>query len=641
MLDLKPLLSNLKVGRLLCVLAIILPFEVLSLLGRHMPTWIELPLFGGIIALFGRGVLLHGLKSLLRFDFSDINLLMTIAIGGALYLGQLEEAAIIVTLFTLGETLEEFGIERSRAALESLMERAPKTARVKGREERVSVDAVSIGYVIEIRPGDIIPLDGDVIAGTSLVEEATITGEPLPKYKDIGNTVYAGTLNIQGYLEVRVTKAAGDTTLARIIAMTEKAAEKKAASQRFIEHFARYYTPVVILGSLALIAVPVVLLGAPLALWLPQALSLLIIACPCALVISTPIAVFSAIGNASHQGVLIKGGQFLEALGRMRAIAFDKTRTLTKGIPVVSDVRAFNGYTVEEVLACSAGLEVFSEHPIAQSIVDKATEHSLEAHPFEDFQAVPGKGVKGQCTICTDPHHCLGSMRFVAEEHRVSEDVAVSVRELEEQGKTVIIISDSVQVKGVIGVTDAIREESRQMLTDLRELGIETVMLTGDNEAAARHVGSLVGIAEIKSGLLPDDKVREMQSLIGRYGTIGMVGDGINDAPALAAASVGIGMGAAGSDLALENADIALLNDRLDRIPFLVRLGRRCVKTIRFNIIAAVTVKALFMVLAIAGLSNLALAIFADVGMTVLVILNSLRLFHFGVEAPAVLPTHR
>lgn len=633
MLDLKPLFSNLSVRRLLVALAIILPFELLSILGRHLPAWIELLLFGGIIALFGRGVLLHGIKSLLRFNFSDINLLMTIAICGALYLGKLEEAAIIVTLFALGETLEEFGIERSRAALESLMERAPKTARLKGYDEHVLVESVSVGSIIEIRPGDVIPLDGAVVAGTSLVDEATITGEPLPKSKDVEDAVYAGTLNTQGYIEVRVTKAAGDTTLDRIITLTEEAAKKKAASQRFIERFARYYTPAVILGALTLVAVPVGLFGAPLALWLPQALSLLVIACPCALVISTPIAVFSAIGNASHQGVLIKGGQFLEALGHMKAIAFDKTRTLTKGSPVVSDVRAFNGYTREEVLACAAGLEVFSEHPIAQSIVNTAIEHSLETHPFEDFQAVPGKGVKGQCTICTDPHHCLGSMRFVAEEHHVSEDVAVLVRELEEQGKTAVVISDSVYVKGVIGVTDELREESRQVVADIRALGIHPVMLTGDNALAARHVGSLVGITEIKAGLLPDDKTREMQSLLGLYGTVGMVGDGINDAPVLAVASVGIGMGAAGSDLAIENSDIALMNDRLDRITFLVRLGRHCVWTIRSNIIAAVSVKALFMALAIAGLSDLALAIFADVGMTVIVILNSLRLFHFEGHA--------
>lgn len=627
--DLKPLLANEKIRQLLIVLGIVVPLEIWSLLGRHLPLWFEWPLFIGIIALVGRGVLLHGFKSLLRFNFSDINLLMSIAIVGALYLGELEEAAIIVTLFALGETLEEYGIERSRSALASLMERAPKMARLKGREEREPIETITIGDIMEIRPGDVIPLDGEVIAGTSLVEEATITGEPLPKSKDVGNVVYAGTLNTQGYIEVRVTKTVRDTTLARIIALTEEAAEKKAASQRFIERFAGYYTPAVILGALGLVIIPVGISGAPLMAWLPQALSLLIIACPCALVISTPIAVFSAIGNASHQGVVIKGGQFLESLGRLNAIAFDKTRTLTKGSPTVSDVKSFNGHTKEEVLSCAAGLEVFSEHPIAQSIVDKAGEHSLDAHPFENFQAIPGKGVKGQCTVCTDPHHCLGSMRFVAEEHHVPDDVADSVKTLEDQGKTAIVISDSVQVKGVIGVSDEIREESRAMLDELRALGIEPIMLTGDNDASARHVGSQVGITTIKSGLLPDDKAREIQSLLDRYGAVGMVGDGINDAPALAVASVGIGMGAVGSDLALENADVALLNDRLDLIPFLVRLGRRTVQTIRLNILAAVSVKALFMGLAIAGQSNLALAIFADVGMTVIVILNSLRLFHF------------
>ncbi|HMK43988.1 MAG TPA: cation-translocating P-type ATPase [Dissulfurispiraceae bacterium] len=636
MSDFRLLFAERKFRHLVFSLAIVLPLEILSLSGMHLEPLVRWSVIIGILALLGRGLLLHGIRSLVRFDFSDINLLMTIAVAGALYLGELEEAAVIVTLFSLGEALEEFGLQRSRAALESLIQRVPQTAKLKGDTERTAVERITVGDVIEIRPGEVIPLDGAVIAGTSLVEEATITGEPLPKSKDPGDSVYAGTMNTQGYLEVRVAKTQSDTTLARIIALTEEAAEKKASTQRFIERFAKYYTPAVVFGAAALVVLPVVLFGEPLAHWLPQALSLLIISCPCALVISTPIVVFSAIGNASRHGIVVKGGRFVEALGTMRAIAFDKTRTLTVGRPVVSDVRAFGTFRKEEVLACAAGLEVFSEHPIAQSIVDKSEEHALAPHPFEEFQAVPGKGVKGVCTICTDPNHCLGSMKYVAGEHHVPDDVAAVVRELESHGKTVVVISDSVRVKGVIGVTDSIREESRSVLDEVRSLGVQTFMLTGDNASAGRYVADLLGIRDVKAGLLPQDKALEMQELITRFGTVGMVGDGVNDAPALAAASVGIGMGAAGSDLALENSDIALMHDRLDRIPFLINLGRRCLGTIRFNITAAIAVKALFLGLAVSGLSNLALAIFADVGVTVLVILNGLRLYHEAEVNPAI-----
>ncbi|MDP2755199.1 MAG: cation-translocating P-type ATPase [Nitrospirota bacterium] len=579
--------------------------------------------------IFGRSIFVSGIRSLLNLNFSDINLLMTIATFGAVYLHQFEEAVIIIVLFALGETLEEFGIERSQTALKELIEKTPKSAQLKGSEEKVPIENIEIGEIIIIKPGDQIPLDGEVINGSSLVDEATITGEPLPKNKYIGDFVYAGTGNGQGYLEVKVTKKAKDTTLSKIVELTYKSAEKKSVSHKFIERFAKVYTPSVVFISLLLVFIPVVFLGKPFDPWFTQALTLLIISCPCALVISTPVAIFSAIGNATQRGALVKGGRFLEEMGKVRVVAFDKTRTLTKGEPVVSDVVPFNGATEEDVIACTAGIEAFSEHPIAKSILTKAEEKSIKPHQFANFQAVSGKGLKGDCTVCFDKHHCLGNIRFVTEEHHIEEAVLKKVEEFEKQGKTTIVISDKKRVKGVISVTDEIRKESKPMIENLLKLKITPAILTGDNKSSARFIAQKLGIKIIKAELLPDKKVEELSKLIQQYKHVAMVGDGVNDAPALASASVGIAMGAIGSDVAIENADIVLLNNNLNMVPYLVDLGKKCVKKIRFNITSAVLVKFLFLSLAISGLSNLALAIFADVGVTVLVILNGLRLYNY------------
>lgn len=614
---------------LLTTLLAIAPLEILSLFSIHLPLWVELPLLIAVIAAFGKEVFISGTRSLLKLKFSDINLLMAIAVFGALYLRQFEEAAIIVVLFALGETLEEFGIERSQAALKGLIDMTPKSARIKEKDEAVLIGDIEIGEIMIIKPGDQIPLDGEVIFGNSLLDEATITGEPLPASKYIGDTVYAGTVNVQGYLEVKVTKAAKDSALAKIIDLTFKSAEKKASSQKFIERFAEIYTPSIVFASLLLILVPVVVLGKPLDPWLTQALTLLIIACPCALVISTPIAIFSAVGNATRRGVLIKGGRFIEEMGKVQAIAFDKTRTLTKGEPVVSNIVPFNGFTEEEVIACAAGMEAFSEHPIAKGIVDKSKKLGVSVHEYENFKAISGKGLSGECMICLDKHHCMGNIKFVTEEHAVEEAVLKKVEEFEAQGKTAIVISDNKRVKGIIGVADEIREESKALIDALVKMNIVPVILTGDNKAAAGFVASHLGIGVVKAELLPNEKVEELSALIQQYKHVAMVGDGVNDAPALATASVGIAMGAIGSDVAIENADIALMNDKLGLVAYLVGLGRACAKKIRFNIVSAVTVKLLFLFLAIVGLSNLAMAIFADVGVTVLVIMNSLRLFGY------------
>ena len=628
-MDWKELLTNNKFRWLILTLLVVAPFEVLSLFSIHFPLWVEFPLFLAITIFFGKGVFLSGFRSLFKLDFSNINLLMTIAVFGAIYLRQFEEAVIIVVLFALGETLEEYGIERSQTALKNLTEKFPKTARIKSHEEEVPIENVQVGKVMIIKPGDQIPLDGVILAGNSLIDESTITGEPLPVSKHLGDVVYAGTVNTSGYIEVEVTKKAQDTTLSKIIELTYKSAEQKSRSQRFIEKFATVYTPGIVLTSIFLVVIPVLLLEKPFTPWFIQALTLLIISCPCALVISTPVAIFSAIGNATQKGMIIKGGRFLEEMGKVKAIAFDKTRTLTKGEPVVSDIIPFNNFTAEEVVACAAGMEAFSEHPIARSIVAKAEDQKAEIHPFEDFQSLPGKGLKGECTVCYDKHHCLGNLKFVTEEYEVNEDVIKKVEEFEAQGKTIIVSCSDKQVKGVIGVTDEIREESKSMVDSLLKMGIIPVILTGDNRASAGFVASQLGIQNFKAELLPDRKVEEIRKLLNQYKHVAMVGDGVNDAPALATSSVGVAMGAIGSDVAIENADIALMSNDLNLIPYLIDLGRKCVQKIRFNIAAAVTVKFLFLGLAIGGLSNLALAIFADVGVTILVILNSLRLYAY------------
>jgi len=618
-----------KIRLLILSLVIVIPAEILSFFSIKLPFWFELPILIIIILIFGKDVFISGIKSLFRFNFADINLLMTIAIFGALYLHQFIEAVIIVILFGLGEALEEFGIHRSQTALKNLVKNTPKLAQIKGNDFKIPVKKVKVGDIVIIRPGDQIPLDGKVVKGLSLVDESTITGEPLPKNKNEGDLIYAGTINGNGYLEIQVTKKAQDSTLSKIIKLTYDSAEKKSSSQKFIEKFAQYYTPAVMLIAISIVIIPAGLLGQPFTPWFTQALTVLLISCPCALVISTPITIFSAIGNATKHGVVIKGGRFLEELGKIKAIAFDKTRTLTKGEPIVSDIIPFNGFTQKEVIACASGMESFSEHPLARSVVEEAKKYQVIPHEFTNFKSVAGKGIKGECTICTDSHHCLGSIKFITEEHKVEEKIVNQVAEFEKQGKTAIVMSDNKNVTGIIGITDELREDSLEMVKSLNNSNINSVILTGDNESSARFVADQVGIESVHSGLLPEQKVDELNKLIKEYKHVAMVGDGVNDAPSLVTAPVGIAMGAIGSDVAIENADVALMNNNLLLIPYLVKLGKKSNSTIKMNVGAAVSVKLLFLVLAIFGSSSLTSAIFADVGVTTLVVLNGLRLFKF------------
>jgi Cd2+/Zn2+-exporting ATPase len=648
----KDLFKNVKFRWQLVALVVIVPFLILSYFSIHAPLWVEIPIFGAIIVFFGREVFLSAFRSLIRRKFSNINLLMTIAVIGAIYLRQFEEAAIVIVLFAIGDNLEEFGIQRSQTALKKLVAGTPKTASVKGRGEEIPIEEIEIGETVIIKPGDIIPVDGKVIFGDSLVDESTITGEPLPKNKYLNDDVFAGTINGNGYLEVEVSRKGKDNTLSKIIDLTYKSSEKKTSSQKFIEKFAKIYTPAVMAAAILLVIIPVVLLKKPFDYWFGQALTLLIISCPCALVISTPVTIFSAVGNATKRGALIKGGIFLEEMGKIKAIAFDKTKTLTQGSPTVSDIIPFNGFTESEVLACAAGLEAFSEHPIAKSIVKKALEIGAEPHAFKDFQSVTGKGLTGECTVCTDKIHFLGSIKFISENqgsningsadnnhyadnpanaanNADNDFILKKISEFEKQGKTAIIISDEKRIKGIIAVTDEVRKESKPLIESLLKLNVKPIMLTGDNKTSAQFIALNLGIETVKAELLPENKVAELTKLLSEYKHVAMAGDGVNDAPALATASVGIAMGATGSDIAIENSDIALLNDNLNLLPYLIKLGRKVAGIIRFNIILAVSIKFIFLVLAAFGLSNLSLAIFADVGITILVIINGLRLFGY------------
>ena len=618
---------------LIASVALVAVFEFLSLMGDDykLRRDIAFPFFAALILAVGWRTLWSGMKALSKLNFRSINLLMTIAVVGAFYLGEYEEAAVVVVLFALGERLENFGIQSSKSALQALVDRTPKTARVRreGGESELPIEEIGVGDTLILKPSDMIALDADVISGASSVDESAITGEPLPKDKHAGDRVFAGTLNMQGYLEAKVLKTAKDTTLAKIIETTFAATKTKADTQKFIETFAGYYTPSIIVIATLLVAIPTVFLGQPFNPWFEQAITILVIACPCSLVISTPISIYAAIGNASAKGALVKGGKYIEAIGRVKAVAMDKTRTLTYGKPKVTDVLPFGESTREHLLACAAGIESYSEHPLAAAIVTAANEEKLDIHGVENFQAVMGKGAKADCVVCYDKHHCIGKLPFISEEHEVKEEIVRRVESLQMEGKTSIVVSSQDGVEGVIALTDEIKTESRAAVAELQELGIEVVMMTGDNRAPAETVAKEVGIREVKAEMLPEDKAEGIKELLAKYGATAMVGDGVNDAPALALSSVGVAMGAAGSDTAIEAASIAILNDRLELIPYLVRLGRRAVSTIRINTVAAIATKLVFVVLAILGLSSLALAIFADVGVTVLVILNSLRLLSY------------
>ncbi len=614
---------------LLAAITVVVTLEILSVIGIHIPMPYAPFIFAGFIAGIGYKVLWNGVKAIFKLRFSSINLLMTIAVTGAFYLGEYPEAAVVIVLYVLGERLEDIGIENAKSALDELVSKAPKTAWVKAVNAPVFIDKIAIGTIIQVKAGEMIPLDGKITAGETTVDEAAITGEPIPKDKHTGDMLFAGTLNKNGFIEMETTKLSADTTFSKIIRLTFEASANKSDTQKFIQQFSGYYTPFIITLAILVFLIPVFVLHLDVRHWLQQAITLLVIACPCALVISTPVAIYAAIGNASARGALVKGGKYIEALAAIRAIALDKTRTITYGNPVVSDVFPLNGTSREELLACTAGAELFSEHPLAQAIVNASKKEGFQPHPAAAFKSIAGKGATAKCLVCQDETIYVGKLEYIKQYEPVDHQAEEIVERLSAQGKTSVVVSFGKGVGGVIGLTDQIKPDSAAAISALLQLGIEPVMLTGDHENAAKYVAAQVGIQKVFGNLLPENKAAQMKQLLQQYKQVAMVGDGINDAPALAQSTVGIAMGAAGSDTAIETANIALMNDKLSLIPFLVRLAKKTLRRIKLNTVGAIGIKLLFIILALIGYSHLVFAIAADVGVTLVVILTSLQLMTF------------
>jgi len=567
-----------------------------------------------------------GLSILINARELDMNALMSIAAVGAVALGQFEEGAVVVLLFALGNALQAYSMDKTRNSIRMLMDLAPNEALIRrnGQELTLPVQEIILGDILILRPGERVAMDGQVIKGTSALDEKAITGESMPADKELGDKVYAGTINGYGSLEIKVEKLARDNTLSRIITMVEDAQGQKAPSEQFVDKFARYYTPAVIITAALVAVLPPMLLQQSFGHWVYQALGMLLVACPCALVISTPVSIVSAIGTAARNGVLIKGGAYLEAMGEIKAIAFDKTGTLTRGQAEVTDIIALSGNPAE-VLNLAAAIESRSEHPLAQAISKFGQEQGASLAAMDNFQAVAGQGayadLQGQ-------RYYIGNPRFFAEQARALNDqIKQQVEELQNQGKTVILLADAEKFLGLIALADRLRENSVQELALLKQMGIEkTIMLTGDNQRTARSIAAAVGVDEFQADLLPEDKVKAIQELLARQPKVAMVGDGVNDAPALAIATVGIAMGAAGTDVALETADIALMADDLSKLAYSIDLGRRTRRIIKQNIAFSLIIKASILLLVIPGWLTLWLAVVGDMGTSLLVTLNGMRL---------------
>jgi len=557
----------------------------------------------------------------------DMNVLMSAATLGGAAIGEWAEAASVVVLFAAGNALQVYAIDRTRGAVGALSRLAPDEVLLKegAGEKAVPVEAVAVGEVVVVRPGERMALDGVVVEGTSAVDESPVTGESVPVEKAEGDGVFSGTLNGRGALLVRVTKAASDSTLQRVARMVEEAQATKAPAEQFVDRFSRVYTPVVVAAAAVLAVVPPLLLGASFGEWFYRALALLIIACPCALVISTPVTVVSGIGAASRRGILVKGGAALEAAGRLKALAFDKTGTLTEGRPVLSSVRALDGRGRAEVLSLAGALERRSEHPLAHAVLSAAGEAGLELPEVEGFRAIPGRGAEG---TVGGRRYLIGSPRLLAERGIALDGPAgEALAAVGRAGETPVVLADERGPIAVLGLADAVRPEARATLEALREAGVEElVMLTGDAEAPARRSAEGLGVS-YRAGLLPEDKVGAVRDLVARRGIVGMVGDGVNDAPAMGAASVGFAMGAAGTDVALQTADVALMQDDLPKLAEAVRLSRSAERIIRQNVFVSLAVKGLFVLLAPFGLVALWMAVLADMGTSIAVTLNGLRLF--------------
>ena len=585
-----------------------------------------IPLYATAIVVGGWKIAVKGWKAALTFSL-DMNVLMSIAVLGAIAIGKWEEGAAVIVLFAVAGLLEEMSVRRTRKAICSLMEMAPATATVRKNlvEIIVPVEEIQAGDIVIIRPGEKISIDGIVAKGKSFVNESAITGESLSVDKTVGAVVYAGTMNERGSLEITATSVGKDTTLAHIVHLVEEAQAQRSPSQEFVDRFAKIYTPVVLAIAVLVVLIPPLLFAQAFGLWFYRGLVLLVIACPCALVISTPVTIISGLTAAARHGILIKGGRYLEEASKLRAILFDKTGTLTYGQPSVTDLVSLNSVPPREILRIAALGELKSEHSIARAIIAKAEEEKLDLTAnVNHFDSIAGRGIVIQID---NRQYTIGNHQFVEERGLCSAAVELKLSVLENQGKTATIVCSAGEVLGIIGVADSVRSESRTVIQHLRHSGVEKIaMISGDGSGAVRSAASNLGIDNYFGELLPVDKVALVNEMKLKYGSIAMVGDGVNDAPALAASSLGIAMGISGTDVALETADVVLMKDDLSKIFSLISIGKKTMSVLRQNIVLALIMKCAFLLLAIFGVATLWMAVIADDGVTLLVVLNSLRL---------------
>ncbi|GIN18282.1 copper-translocating P-type ATPase [Shouchella clausii] len=587
-------------------------------------------LFLTAILVGGFPLLKTGIRNVAQLEF-DMKTLMTVAVIGGAIIGEWGEVAVVVILFAISEALERFSMDRARKSIQSLMDIAPNEALIKrnGQELTVHVGDIVVGDIMIVKTGQKIAMDGIVVRGHSSVNQAAITGESVPVEKAVDDEVFAGTLNEEGLLEIEVTKLVEDTAISKIIHLVEEAQGERAPAQAFVDKFAKYYTPIIMVVAALVAIIPPLVTGGNWSTWVYQGLAVLVVGCPCALVISTPISIVSAIGNAAKKGVLVKGGVYLEEMASLKAIAFDKTGTLTKGAPVVTDFALLNPQLDQrQLFAIVAALENRSQHPLASAIVAKAEDEQLPYHdyPVENVTALTGKGITG---IVNGKTYYVGSPKLF-QERLPTQDItpfAQNIQSLQQQGKTAMLVGTETELLAIVAVADEVRPSSKEVIRKLHEAGIaKTVMLTGDNKRTAHAIGQAIGVADIQAELMPEDKLRFIKRWQKKHGNVAMVGDGVNDAPALAAATVGIAMGKAGTDTALETADIALMGDDLKKLPFTVKLSRKTLNIIKANIAFAIVIKLAALLLVVPGWLTLWIAILSDMGATLLVALNSMRL---------------
>ena len=556
----------------------------------------------------------------------NINALMSIAVTGAVLIGQWPEAAMVMFLFTVAELIEAKSLDRARNAISGLMQMAPDKATVQeadGSWVELEVKDIVLGSLVRVRPGERIGLDGEVVSGSSTIDQAPITGESLPVEKTLGDKVFAGTINQSGALEYRVTAEASHSTLARIIHAVEQAQGARAPTQRFVDSFAKIYTPLVFVFALAVALIPPLFMGGVWFDWIYRALVLLVVACPCALVISTPVTIVSGLAAAARKGILVKGGVYLESGHKLDFLALDKTGTITHGKPVQTDYLPLDPLVADSAQLLAASLASRSDHPVSLAVANAAVDKNLPLSAVDNFAALAGRGVRGD--IDGKLYH-LGNHRLVEELGLCSPELETRLFALEEQGKTVILLCDSVGPLALFAVADTVKETSREAIRELHELGIKTLMLTGDNPHTAKAIAAQVGIDEAQGNLLPEDKLKAIEALYAKGYHVGMVGDGINDAPALARAEIGFAMAAAGTDTAIETADVALMDDDLRKIPAFVRLSRQTSSILKQNIALALVIKAIFLGVTFLGMATMWMAVFADMGVSLLVVFNGLRL---------------